>query len=81
MFKDFLTKLNAIGQIPATQENFVAIQKIMSDILTAYTEGSLSYFEKQHLYGISTIIMNEMRKNLRKADFDGDLIAVVPIEH
>ncbi len=39
MFKDYLAKLNAIGQAPATHENFVAIQQIRSDILTSYAEG------------------------------------------
>ncbi len=64
MFKDYLAKLNAIGQAPATHENFVAIQQIRSDILTSYAEGGLSDFEKRHLYGISSIIMDEMRKEL-----------------
>ena len=64
MFTDFLAKLNAIAQVPATQENFVAIQQIRSDILTSYVEGKLSDFEKGHLYGISSIIMYEMREEL-----------------
>lgn len=66
MFKDYLAKLNAIGEAPATHENFVIIQQIRSDILTSYTEGSLSDFEKRHLFGISSIIMNEMREELSK---------------
>ena len=66
MFTEYLAKLNAIGQVPATQENFVTIQQIRSDILTSYAEGKLSDFEKGHLYGISSIIMNEMREELAK---------------
>lgn len=82
MFMDFLAKLNTIGQASiVTQEDFISIQRIRSDILTAYTEGSLSDFEKCHLMGISAIIMNEMRKDLIMSDFDGDLIAVIPIIH
>lgn len=64
MFKDFLARLNAISDSPVTHENFTTIQQIRSDILTAYTEGSLSDFEKRHLYGISSIIMDEMRNAL-----------------
>lgn len=66
MFKDYLAKLNAIGQVPATYENLVAIQQIRSDISTSYTEGDLSDFEKRHLFGISSIIIDEMRKELEK---------------
>lgn len=68
MFKDYLAKLNAIGQMPATQENFVAIQQIRSDILTSYTVGDLSDFEKRHLFGISSIIMDEMRDALDRKE-------------
>ena len=50
MFKDFLARLNAIGDSP----------------VTAYTEGNLSDFEKRHLYGISSIIMDEMRNALKE---------------
>ncbi len=64
MLKDYLAKLDAIGQVPATHENFVAIQQIRSDILTSYAEGNLSDFEKRHLYGISSIVMNKMREEL-----------------
>lgn len=66
MFKNYLSKLNTIAEATATQKNFLAIQQIRSDILTAYTEGNLSDFEKRHLFGISSIIMNEMRKKLSK---------------
>lgn len=66
MFKDFLARLNAIGDSPVTHENFTTIQQIRSDILTAYTEGNLSDFEKRHLYGISSIIMDEMRNALKE---------------
>ena len=65
-FKDFLARLNAIGDSPVTHENFTTIQQIRSDILTAYTEGNLSDFEKRHLYGISSIIMDEMRNALKE---------------
>lgn len=64
MFKDYLAKLNAISQAPTTQENFVAIQQIRSDILTSYALGDLSDFEKRYLFGISTIIMDKMREEL-----------------
>ena len=64
LFKGFLARLNAIGGSPVTHENFIAIQQIRSDILTAYTEGSLSDFEKRQLYGISSIIMDDMRNAL-----------------
>lgn len=66
MFKEYLAKLNAIGQVPATHENFVEIQRIQADIWTAYAEGHLSDFEKRHLGGISSIIMDKMRKELYK---------------
>lgn len=66
MFKNYLSKLNTIAEATATQKNFLAIQQIRSDILTAYTEGNLSDFEKRHLFGISSIIMNEMRRKLSK---------------
>lgn len=68
MFKDYLAKLNAIGEVPATHENFVAIQQIRSDILSSYTEGRLSDFEKRHLFGISSIIMDEMRDALNRKE-------------
>lgn len=70
MFNEYLAKLNAIGQVPATHKNFVEIQKIQADILTAYAEGRLSDFEKQHLGGISSIIMDEMREALNGRNGD-----------
>lgn len=68
MFTDYLAKLNTIGQAPASHENFVVIQQIRSDILTSYAEGNLSDFEKGHLYGISSIIMSEMRDALNNTE-------------
>lgn len=65
MFNKYLAQLNDLAQ-NHTHENFVQIQKVQADILTAYTKGSLSDIEKRHLYGISTIIMDEMRKELSK---------------
>lgn len=65
MFNAYLAKLNELAQ-NITHENFLEIQKIRVDILTSYTEGHLSDFEKRHLYGISSIIMNEMREKLNK---------------
>lgn len=64
MFQEFIAKLIDIGQAPVSHENFVLIQKIRSDILTAYTESRLTDLEKRHLYGISSIIMNKMRDEL-----------------
>lgn len=60
-FTQYLARLNEVGQELSTKSG-VEIQKIRADILTAYAEGRLSDFEKRHLYGISVIIMGEMRE-------------------
>ncbi len=63
-FKQYLAKLSAIAQI-STEENFSEIQRVRSDILNSYTTGDLSDFEKRTLYSITTIIMDNMRMELR----------------
>lgn len=63
-FTQYFSKLNDIAQNP-THENFVAIQKLRSDILNDYTLGTLSEFEKHTLYDASLIIMGKIRKRLQ----------------
>lgn len=64
LFINYLTTLSTIAQ-DVTHENFVAIQKVRSDILNDYTDGKLSNSEKRTLYTASSIIMNHMRKALK----------------
>jgi len=63
-FNKYLAMLSAIAQI-STEENFSEIQRVRSDILNSYTTGDLSDFEKRTLYSATTIIMNNMRMELR----------------
>ncbi len=64
MFKDYLAKINAIGQAAATHENFVEIQRIQLEVTNAYAAGNLTDFEKRTLRGLMSIIMDDMRKEL-----------------
>lgn len=69
MFNEHLARLNEIAQNPS-HENFIEIQKIRADILTAYTAGNLSKCEKRTLYTASSIIMDRMRKTLNERNGD-----------
>lgn len=64
LFIHYLVQLTGIAQ-NITHENFVAIQKVRSDILNSYTDGKLSNAEKRTLYTASSIIMDYMRKALK----------------
>lgn len=64
MFTQYLIQLSDIAQ-NITHDNFVAIQKIQSDILNSYTDGKLTDSEKRALCSVSSTIINYMRTVLQ----------------
>lgn len=64
IFIRYMERIITAAQIP-TEENFAEIQRIQSAILNCYAAGRLSDLEKQTLYNATTIVMDNMRKELR----------------